>query len=254
MPPPFGDSTSGAPLTVGLILALIVALLTRLICPLPMAPTPVIVELLVKLPPLPFIKFVAPVPITSVPVPASVALPDPTLKKVPLPVEASVIVLLLVMVPATVVVVLLAIWRLPVIVKLLVKLPPLPFIKFVALLPITNVPVPVSVALPDATLKEVPLPVEASVIVPWLVIVPEMVVAVLLAIRRLPEFVSPLSALLLLTTAPVPAVVSVPPVMVVPLSVTVDPFCALMVPVLFQDAPLNSMLPPPVAVRVPLLM
>src|SRR5260370_17498456 len=152
-----GDSHSWVPVTVGLILALSVALLTRLICPLPMVATPVIVEWLVKVPPLPFIKFETPVPITSVPVPASVALPDPTLKKVLLPVEASVMVPLLVIVPTSVVVVLLAIWRLP-------------------------------------------------------------------------ALVTPLSVLLLLTTAPLPAVVSVPPLMVGPLSVTLDPACALRVP------------------------
>src|SRR6267143_1757204 len=106
MPPPLGDSTSGVAVTDGLMLASIVALLTRLICPLPMVPTPVIVELLVKVPPLPFIKFGPLVPITSVPVPASVALPDPTLNNVLLPAEASVMVPLLVIVPAMVVVVL----------------------------------------------------------------------------------------------------------------------------------------------------
>src|SRR5690348_3496674 len=109
MPPPLGDSTSGVPLTVGLILALIVALLTRLICPLPIVPTPVIVELLVKVPPLPFIKLGPLVPIIRVPVPASVTFPAPTLRNVLFPIEAIVIVLLLVIVPTRVVVVLFAI-------------------------------------------------------------------------------------------------------------------------------------------------
>src|SRR5258708_37477713 len=117
---------------------------------------------------------------------------------------------------------------------------PVPTMKFGPALPMTRVPVPVRVTAP-LTLKNGPLPVEASVMVPLLVIVPVRVVFVLLAIWRLPPLVRPLSVLLLLTTVPVPAVISVPPVMVVPLSVTVDPVCALMVaPVLFQHAPLNS--------------
>src|SRR5258708_28028919 len=137
MPPPFGDSTSGLPLTVGLILALIVALLTRLICPLPIVPTPVIVESLVKVPPLPFIKLGPLLPITSVPVPASVALPVPTFRNVLFPTEAIVIVLLLLIVPTSVVVVLFAICKVPILVS-----------PLSVLLLLTTVPVPAVVRVP----------------------------------------------------------------------------------------------------------
>src|SRR5260370_34232069 len=97
----------------------------------------------------------------------------------------------------------------------------------------TRVPLPCSVTLLPPTFRNVLLPVEARVMVPLLVIVPTSVVAVLLAICRLPEFVSPLSVLLLLTTVPVPAVVRVPPVMVAPLRGTVDPASASMVAPVF---------------------
>src|SRR5579863_1030762 len=111
-----------------------------------------------------------------------------------------------------------------------------PSMKLGPPLPMISTPVPERVTGPSIEMN-VLFPLEFSLMVPLLVIVPTKVVVVLLAMLRFPELVRPLKVLLMLVMVAVPAVVSVPPVMVVPFNTTDEPVCALMVPpVLVQEA------------------
>src|SRR2546425_4628417 len=69
-----------------------VLLLTNAICPLPIVPTPVMVSLLVKVPPLPLMKFGPLLPRTRLPPPVRVTVAASIERKVLFPVEPSVIV------------------------------------------------------------------------------------------------------------------------------------------------------------------
>ncbi len=133
--------------------------------------------------------------------------------------------------------------------------PARPQMTLLALLLSVTVPVPASVTLPSIRRFVCP-PVEASAIVPSLVIVPATMPCWALLIRTSPVLVSVSSvAGLLSCTTPSPAVVTVPPVMRPPVTLTVEPASAWIVPfVLSRFVEVIVSVPPDEACIVPVLL
>src|SRR5580704_9383766 len=132
---------------------------------------------------------------------------------------------------------------------------------FVEPVPITTDPVPVRVAPPAAISSAVVLPVASRLMVPSLVMVPEITVSALFRMLYVPLLVTfvryaywPAAS----SMTPLPLVVSVPPVILTLFSSsTVEAFpleslpTAWMVPELAIDPPYKTRVPPLVASRTP---